>query len=163
MEWMLKMRSTNSLFILFRYLFAWIFGRIGVQPSMVTKHLIWHKSNFWLYKDIYKLILLTNYPYCSWPNNWEKMIKELERCTQDIRVTEVKWQRHSNPILNLNKDGSALHNSGKIGGGILGDFNEDMIYAFTFHLALEPITKLKHRQQYMVCIGVSKMVTRRLF
>ncbi|WMV13671.1 hypothetical protein MTR67_007056 [Solanum verrucosum] len=94
------------------------------------------RVKYMIFKDTFQLLMIT-YPYCSWPNNWEDMINEVEKCSQDIRIITVSWQSPPSPLLKLNTDGSALHNPGKIGGGgILRDFNRNMIYAFTIPLGI---------------------------
>ncbi|KAH0657989.1 hypothetical protein KY289_026737 [Solanum tuberosum] len=94
------------------------------------------RVKYMIFKDTFQLLMVT-YPYCSWPNNWEDMINEVEKCSQDIRIITISWQSPSSPFLKLNTDGNALHNPGKIGGGgILRDSNGNMIYAFAIPLGI---------------------------
>ncbi|XP_015077570.1 uncharacterized protein LOC107021424 [Solanum pennellii] len=54
-----------------------------------------------------------------------------------IMVKEVTWEKPQQPFLKLNTDGSALHNPGKIGGGgIVRDYQGNMIYAYTIPLGI---------------------------
>uniref|UniRef100_M1CEJ8 RNase H family protein n=1 Tax=Solanum tuberosum TaxID=4113 RepID=M1CEJ8_SOLTU len=58
-------------------------------------------------------------------------MKLIEGCRHELRVWKVNWERPPPNILQLNTDGSALSNPGKIGGGgILRDSQGDMIYAY---------------------------------
>ncbi|WMV25561.1 hypothetical protein MTR67_018946 [Solanum verrucosum] len=87
-------------------------------------------------EDVPKTAFRTCYD-CSWPNNWGQMINEVEKCSQDIRIMEIRWQSPPSPILKLSTDGSALHNPGKIGrGGILRVFKGNTIHAFTVPLGI---------------------------
>ncbi|XP_069145589.1 uncharacterized protein [Solanum lycopersicum] len=54
-----------------------------------------------------------------------------------IMVKEVTWEKPQQPFLKLNTDGSALNNPGRNGGGgIVRDYQGNMIYAFTIPLGI---------------------------
>ncbi|XP_015064594.1 uncharacterized protein LOC107009770 [Solanum pennellii] len=54
-----------------------------------------------------------------------------------IMVKEVTWEKPQQPFLKLNTVGSALNNPGKIGGGgIVRDYQGNMIYAYTIPLGI---------------------------
>lgn len=54
-----------------------------------------------------------------------------------IMVKEVTWEKPQQPFLKLNIDGNSLSNPGKIGGGgIVRDYQGNMIYAFTIPLGI---------------------------
>lgn len=61
-------------------------------------------------------MLITKYPYLSWLNNWSDMIAMLERCSQEMRITNVIWRPPDTLIMKLNTDGSAMYNPGRIWG-----------------------------------------------
>ncbi|KAG5629990.1 hypothetical protein H5410_001707, partial [Solanum commersonii] len=80
-------------------------------------------------------LLHSVYPYISWPSSWIDLIKLIEGCRHELRVWKVNWERPPPNTFQLNTDGSALSNLGKIGGGgIFRDSQGDMIYAYTVSL-----------------------------
>jgi len=59
----------------------------------------------------------------------------IEHVVHEVRAISVRWKTPSISNYKLNTDGSALNNSGKIGGGgILRDSNGTIIYAFAIPL-----------------------------
>ncbi|KAH0761138.1 hypothetical protein KY290_017211 [Solanum tuberosum] len=77
-------------------------------------------------------LLHSVYPYISCPSSWIDLIKLIEGCRHELRVWKLNWERPPPNTFQLNTDGSALSNPGKIGGGgILRDSQGDMIYAHT--------------------------------
>jgi len=61
----------------------------------------------------------------------------MEACKHETTITQVNWKTPPTDIFKLNTDGSAMNNSGKIGGGgILRDHQGNMIYAFSIPLGI---------------------------
>uniref|UniRef100_M1DMV9 RNase H family protein n=1 Tax=Solanum tuberosum TaxID=4113 RepID=M1DMV9_SOLTU len=80
--------------------------------------------------DSYKLIT-TVFPHIKWPSKWNDLIKLVERCVHETKVTIVYWKKTPDQWIKLNTDGSALSNPGRIGvGGILRDQKGHMKLAF---------------------------------
>ncbi|KAG5611017.1 hypothetical protein H5410_022298 [Solanum commersonii] len=68
------------------------------------------------FKDMFYLLHFV-YPYISWPSSWIDLIKLIEGCKHELRVWKVNWERPPPNTFQLNTNGSALSNPGKIGGG----------------------------------------------
>lgn len=61
----------------------------------------------------------------------------IEECRHDIKVNPVTWEKPPPNIFKLNTDGSALTNSGRIGGGgIIRDDSGNMVYAISIPLGI---------------------------
>lgn len=68
-------------------------------------------------------------------HNWNDLIFMVENCSHETKFILVHQERVCNGIYKLNTDGSALNNSGKIGGGgILRDHQGKLVYAFVVPL-----------------------------
>ncbi|KAK4716302.1 hypothetical protein R3W88_014640 [Solanum pinnatisectum] len=84
--------------------------------------------------DSFKLLQI-KFPYIHWPLGWNKICTLLERCTHDIQVTAIQWQKPPDSWVKINTDGSALNNPGRIeAGGILRNQNGELILAFSVPL-----------------------------
>ncbi|KAH0729336.1 hypothetical protein KY289_000524 [Solanum tuberosum] len=89
-----------------------------------------------IFKDT-NLLLQTTYPYIQWPMNWKDVMRIIEECMHDIKVNPVTWEKSPPNIFKLNTDGSALTNSGRIGGGgFIRDDLGNMVYAFSIPLGI---------------------------
>lgn len=60
--------------------------KYGGQQSNLSK------VKFLIYKDI-SLLLLTVFPYISWPASWKKLITFVDKCTHEIKATPVYWAK----------------------------------------------------------------------
>ena len=75
------------------------------------------------------------FPNIPWQPNWDSLIGLGDNYQQQFKVTKVSWENLAIGICKLNTDGSALQNSGKVGGGgILRDHQGIFIYAFSISL-----------------------------
>lgn len=69
--------------------------------------------------------------------NWKDVMRIIEECRHDIKVNPVTWEKPPPNIFKLNTDGSALTNSGRIGGGgIIRDDSGNMVYAISIPLGI---------------------------
>jgi len=94
------------------------------------------RVKFLIQKDIIMLLHIA-FPYLQWPEDWHDLINYMEACKHEITITQVNWKTPPTDIFKLNTDGSAMNNSGKIGGGgILRDHQGNMIYAFSIPLGI---------------------------
>ena len=86
------------------------------------------------------------FPSIPWQQNWESLINLVDQCKQQYKITMVRWNTPNEGKYKLNTDGSALQESGKIGGGgILRDQQGKLIYAFSvpFVFGTNNIAELK--------------------
>lgn len=67
-----------------------------------------------VYKDMF-FLMQTTYPYISCPSNWNGLVKLVETCFHDIKITPILWNRPPTQWCKLNLYGSAL-SDGRIGG-----------------------------------------------
>jgi len=83
-----------------------------------------------IYMDNYKLMIFV-FPHIKWPSKWNVLIKLVERCVHETKVTIVYWKKTPDQWIKLNTDGSALSSPSRIGaGGILKDQKGHMKLAF---------------------------------
>lgn len=84
------------------------------------------------FKDVTHL-LITIYPYLSWPNKWTDLIMMVERCSHEMRIITVSWKPPDSALMKLNTDGSTLSYPGRIGGGgILRDQQHNFSFLHSF-------------------------------
>ena len=137
--WM-NLPSLNQVYKLF----------ISVLPNVICWHL-WknrcavkygdkkssiHRFQHGIFKDVMQIIKVA-FPTIPWQHSWYSLIKLIEQCQQQLSVIMVSWRKPQEGIYKLNTDGSALPNSGKIGGGgILRDHKGNLIYAFSIPFGL---------------------------
>nr|XP_010313000.1 uncharacterized protein LOC104644619 [Solanum lycopersicum] len=118
---------------------------IQILPNLICWHLWKNKcavkygkksSNIYrvqhgIFKDVMQVIKLV-FPSIPWQSSWSKLINIVEHCKQQYNIVLVRWNK---PVLGthkLNTHGSAIQNSGKIGGGgILRDHQGKIVYAFS--------------------------------
>nr|XP_010327351.2 uncharacterized protein LOC104649583 [Solanum lycopersicum] len=90
------------------------------------------KVKYSIFKDIMQAIKLV-FPNIPWQSSWDNLINIIEQCKQQYNIIVVGWNKLHKDIYKINTDGSALQESGKIGGGgILRDHQGKLIYAFSF-------------------------------
>ncbi|XP_015064939.1 uncharacterized protein LOC107010215 [Solanum pennellii] len=99
----------------------------GKQSSIQRVH-------YGIFKDVMQVTRVV-FPSISWQHSWDNLINIMDQCHQQYKVTMVRWKSPTAGKYKLNTDGSALSDSGKIGGGgILRDQQGKLIYAFSVPL-----------------------------
>lgn len=73
------------------------------------------RVEFLICRDIFHL-LITAFPYLSWPSSHNECINMIDSCSQEKRIVSVIWKTPPNVVLKLNTNGSALNNPWRIGG-----------------------------------------------
>lgn len=99
--------------------------KYGAKQSSIArvKYLIFKDTTHFLY---------TVFPYLCWPNNWRDLVIMIEGCRHEMKINTVIWSKPPINIHKLNIDRSVVKNPGKIGGGgILRNYQGDIIFAFT--------------------------------
>ncbi|XP_069150536.1 uncharacterized protein [Solanum lycopersicum] len=95
-----------------------------------------HRVQYGIFKDVMQTIQVSH-PNIPWQHSWYSLINLVEQCQQQLSVIMVSWNKPQEGIYKLNTDGSALPNSGKIGGGgILRDHKGNLHYAFSIPFGL---------------------------
>lgn len=90
-----------------------------------------HRVQYGIFKDVMQVIKIV-FPSIPWQSSWNKLINIVEHCKQQYKIVLVSWNKPGLGTYKLNTDGSALQNSGKIGGGgILRDHQGKIVYAFS--------------------------------
>ena len=90
------------------------------------------RVQYGIFKGTMQVIRLV-FPNISWQSSWDNLIEIVEQCHQHYKVIIVSWNKPQEGKYKFNTDGSALQDSGKIGGGgILRDHQGKLIYAFSF-------------------------------
>ena len=107
-------------------------NRCGVKYGHKTSSI--KRVQYGIFKDIMQVIRLV-YPIIPWQSSLYHLIKTAEHCHQQYKIIMVSWQKPKEGIYKLNTDGSAIQDTGKIGGGgILRDHTGKIIYAFSVPL-----------------------------
>ncbi|XP_010314385.1 uncharacterized protein [Solanum lycopersicum] len=73
--------------------------------------------------------------HIPWQSSWSNLMNIIEHCQQQYKIVMVSWNKPELGTYKLNTGGSALQNSGKIGGGgILRNHQGKIVYAFSLPL-----------------------------
>lgn len=97
-----------------------------------------------IFKDTMQVITLVF--HIPWQSNIDNLIHIIEHCHQQYKILIVSWNRPREGIYKFNTDGSAIQETGKIGGGgILRDHQGKIIYSFSvlFCFGTNNIAELK--------------------
>ena len=95
-----------------------------------------HRVIYGIFKDTMQVVKMV-YPNIPWKQNWDSLINILDHCQHQLQITMVGWKKPLEGMYKLNTDGSAIQDSGKIGGGgIVRDHQGKIIYAFSLPLGL---------------------------
>ncbi|XP_069152141.1 uncharacterized protein [Solanum lycopersicum] len=90
-----------------------------------------HRVKYGIFKEVMQVIKLV-FPSIPWQSNWNNLVNIIEHCSQQYKIVLVSWNKPALGTYKLNTDGSAIQNSGKIGGGgNLRDFQGKIVYAFS--------------------------------
>lgn len=79
------------------------------------KHSSTQRVKYGIFKDIMEVIKLV-FPSIPWQSSWDNLINIIEQCKQQYKIIMVSWNKPQEDIYKINTDGSALQESGKIGG-----------------------------------------------